>query len=375
MEIVSKAKATMHYGYNQIIKKIQSRAKESLSKRKNHNLHLTIQNIPTDKKALNQWALDNLNILDESIQTKEDMQDLLLILLGLIASTRTEHTPEESHLAAIRLYCKTNGLLQEFLSMLPEKKQMDYLPNLISSSFQKIDNNLLEESLCSLYSEGYSIWPERLKISTIKELSDLRYEFRTWNLIKEQEQTSVFNGRIQESDQQYIKASTNLDLSNRILSHVANDIKLKAVIDSYLGGKSKLRSASLWITRPSKVNKASSEAAQMFHYDLDTFKWLKVFIYLTDVNEESCANCALPGTHIPGTKNPKLTAKLYNRISDEDLVLFQKEKPKIFIGKAGSLIIGDTKAYHKGIPTKKGERILIQLFYSCTNFALSLGKV
>ena len=48
--------------------------------------------------------------------------------------------------------------------------------------------------------------------------------------------------------------------------------------------------------------KADSEAAQMFHFDLDRIKWLKFFIYLTDVKINSGPHVYVSGTHKPFSK-------------------------------------------------------------------------
>ena len=362
MNITNKNENSKPYGYRGMLSLIQKKAMHLLSQRSDNSSHLSIQNVPSGNKELNAWALNCLALLKDSLKTKEDINDLILILLGLIASEKVDHTPEVSQYAAIRMYCKTNGMMQELLSMLHRKVDEDSPVNLQSSNFRNVNNQEIVHSLCSLYNEGYAVWPEPLKNITIKELSDIQWMDTRWHLIQDEEQTTVFNGCIRDCQRPFIKASTNLDISNESISLIANDQKLKTVIDSYLGNKSTLQSANLWITRPSERNKASSEAAQMFHYDLDTFKWLKVFIYLSDVDKNSGAHCALPGTHIPGTKHPNLTAKLYSRIKDDELDYYHNEKPVIFSGKAGTIIIGDTKSYHKGLPTNKGERMLIQLF-------------
>jgi hypothetical protein len=104
---------------------------------------------------------------------------------------------------------------------------------------------------------------------------------------------------------------------------LVNDSKIKAVVDAYLDGPSDLRSVQLWVSNPGLPDFPSSEAAQQFHYDLDTLKWIKVFVYLSDVTMESGPHCALLGTHLPGSKNSALAARMYERISDEDIQLYQ----------------------------------------------------
>ena len=45
-------------------------------------------------------------------------------------------------------------------------------------------------------------------------------------------------------------------------------------------------------------NVPSSEAAQLYHYDLERVKWLKIFFYLTDVNDYNGSACIYKNTYI-----------------------------------------------------------------------------
>ena len=359
--------------YYRLLHSIRVKAKNLLSKDRSSIPSLSFQEIPSSNAGLNDWALNISSLLSKSICTEDDIKDLLLVLAGLISSSRNAFTPEVSQFSAIRLFCKTNGFLQEFLALHSTEPVSDYPCDLTSSSFEKILPSHLVSSLSLLMRDGYVIWPQSLSSSLVDQFTDFMSHDLSWHLVHDGDQSSKYRGVIGQCNSLFIKASTNLDLSHPLVSKFSHDSKLKSVIDSYLGGYSVLRSASLWITRPSSENFISTEAAQMYHYDLDTLKWIKVFLYLSDVTEESGPHCALPATHLPDSKHPTLLSRLYSRLSDNDIASYQRETPLSFTGPAGTIILGDTKAYHKGMPTLTGERILIQLFYSCSNFSLSFG--
>ncbi len=360
--------------YQKLLGLLQEQAKNYIHSTERNAFVQEIQEIPVSKNELNDWALRVTKILIEQLPSTTDISDVLLILVGLAASSRVGHTPEVSHLAFIRMYCKTNGIFQEIMAAFSAQSNPKMDTNIQRSMFKAVIRSDLVKALSNLNIDGYTVWPELLQERFINEFIAASCQQSQWSLISESDITSFFYGNIADCKHPYVKASKKLNLNDALLKQIAYDGKLKLVVDSYLGYSSILRSAQLWITRVSPTNAASSEAAQMYHYDLDTVKWLKVFIYLSDVDIDAGPHCALPGTHLPYTKHPTLLSKLYSRLNDEELFAVQSQEPRVFTGKTGTIIIGDTKAYHKGLPVKCGERVLVQLLYSCSNFSLSFGS-
>ena len=57
----------------------------------------------------------------------------------------------------------------------------------------------------------------------------------------------------------------------------------------------------------------------MFHFDLDRICWLKVFIYLTDTDEDSGPHEYVETSHQVGAKPQELLNEGYSRISEEKI--------------------------------------------------------
>jgi hypothetical protein len=122
-----------------------------------------------------------------------------------------------------------------------------------------------------------------------------------------------------------------------------------------------------WSTAYQK--EASEEAAQLFHFDLDRIKWLKVFFYINDVTPENGPHCYIEGSHKVNAKPVDILNRGYVRIPDADLAPHYKpEAFKTVCGEAGSMFIGDTKCWHKGTPLKKGHRLVLELEYASSLF-------
>jgi hypothetical protein len=107
------------------------------------------------------------------------------------------------------------------------------------------------------------------------------------------------------------------------------------------------------------------EAAQLFHFDLDRIKWLKFFIYLTDVDPLSGPHCFIPKTHLSGSHPTEFRKRGYTRIPDKEMEIFFPKKSWIeFTGEAGTIIAVDTRGYHKGKIPVNNHRLILQLEFS-----------
>jgi phytanoyl-CoA dioxygenase PhyH len=102
-------------------------------------------------------------------------------------------------------------------------------------------------------------------------------------------------------------------------------------------------------------------AAQLFHYDFNRLNFLKVLIYLTDVDEHNGPHCYVRGSH-----RDKPDALLHDRrMTDEEInAHYPAEQISQVTGPAGTVLIADTLGFHKGQRLDSGERLLFHLEYS-----------
>ena len=155
----------------------------------------------------------------------------------------------------------------------------------------------------------------------------------------------------------------DLKKSELIHSIISSDYIL-SVVRSYLRSNwLLLKSVNLWFSFPSQ--KASSESAQLFHYDQAALKWLKVFIFLSNVRPQNGPHCCVLGTHKPGSKPQQLLSRGYSRISDNDILNFFDEGQifELCVPRC-SIIFGDTNAFHKGRQLLSGYRCVLELDFA-----------
>jgi ectoine hydroxylase-related dioxygenase (phytanoyl-CoA dioxygenase family) len=120
------------------------------------------------------------------------------------------------------------------------------------------------------------------------------------------------------------------------------------------------------------IKGADKQAAQDFHYDMDRIKWLKFFIYLTDVDENNGPHCFIKGSHRSGNIPDSLLSIGYARLSDEDVAnYYSPDKYLYHKGTVGTIVAEDSRGLHKGHPLKYGERLVFQVQFSISEFGSS----
>lgn len=143
-----------------------------------------------------------------------------------------------------------------------------------------------------------------------------------------------------------------MDLSNPFLQFALEE-KVIAVANAYQKMYSKLHSIGLSETIPVKKGAAASQS-QQWHRDPGNKKFVKVFIYINDVDEGAGPFIYLKKSQ-PGGKWYKIFPQLNpyseksGRISDEDIRSHSNEEDIVHcIGKAGTVVFADTVGFHKG---------------------------
>ena len=156
-------------------------------------------------------------------------------------------------------------------------------------------------------------------------------------------------------------------LKNSLIRRMLLDKGLLQVAQEYLGAIPTIDIVTAWYSFPSSL--PSHEAAQLFHFDLDRIRWLKVFFLLTDQTIETGAHMYVPGTHRDGGIDKRLLAKGYVRLEDDEVSSFYpRDTWKPMEAPAGSILLEDTRGLHKGISLKTGHRLMMQFEYAQSLF-------
>jgi hypothetical protein len=157
-------------------------------------------------------------------------------------------------------------------------------------------------------------------------------------------------------------------LDNTDVQSLLSDPSILALAQEYLQCRPVADVLSMW-WQTNYGGQPDAQAAQFFHFDMDRIKWLKVFIYLTDVGSENGPHSFVRGSHRTGTIPPSLLLRGYARLTDQDVHENYPEGDCLeFSAPRGSIIVEDTRGLHKGANVRRGPRLLLQLQFSNSLF-------
>ena len=154
------------------------------------------------------------------------------------------------------------------------------------------------------------------------------------------------------------------------LKKLEKDPGILAIAAKFLGARAvHMGSEILWSFPVAGTYVQQREAAQVFHYDLDDYRFIKFFFYLTDVDMSSGPHAYIRGTH----KDKKLLHQLIGTrcadIDDEKIVeSYGAQNVVNLCGKAGFGFVENPLCFHRGtLPTEK-PRLILQIEYTINDY-------
>lgn len=145
-------------------------------------------------------------------------------------------------------------------------------------------------------------------------------------------------------------------VKSRLILDLVNDPGVLQVAQEFLGARPTISDVSMWW---SFGGRKQAKHAQLFHRDVDDWKFCKLFIYLTDVTADSG-----PHVYVKTSSNSPALRKP-GRYSDSQIEdQFGKGNVLQFIDTKGAAFMVDTYGFHKGLLPKTGNRLLLQAQYS-----------
>jgi hypothetical protein len=251
-------------------------------------------------------------------------------------------------------------------------------PNL---NIENIDSNLISKSVSSemiydsLNNDGYFQFPDVIENEIIEEIKE---GLRHCSFIKNPPTHQLYKIK-NEFDLKNIDTNTLWVFDNqRVLEIPAVqklllDKNILSAIEKYLGCQPIHVSCTTWWSKFNKLDQTSlNYGAQLYHQDKEFVKFVKVFVYLSDVDDSTGPHEYIAGSHKDYENHTPPNYKVTQRLTDEYLYsTYSKDRFKSFTGNAGTVIITDSNGFHKGKPLLKGYRQLLQfefassLYFNC----------
>jgi Phytanoyl-CoA dioxygenase (PhyH) len=143
---------------------------------------------------------------------------------------------------------------------------------------------------------------------------------------------------------------------------LATSWDIYSIVGDYLGVEPVLNLPESWFSFP--VSQISSQSAQNWHWDCDRIRWIKVFVYINDVNLSNGPHAFIRGSH----RNWRIDRKSSRFTEEEVREMYSAEDFQVFTAKKGTIIFEDTRGLHKGTPLIKDYRLILQLEFSVDTF-------
>lgn len=290
---------------------------------------------------------------------RTDRRWLLMFILGRFPWGRDLGTLFYRHYRHPNLFLKKNRQ--------PKVSNLDYTRSL----FPQLN---VELAVSSIEQTGYYLGL-KLPQNIVTELLDYAY---TANLCAEDFPEIEF--KYEDKEQiaverdfdiligKYIDAGTKCEALNKL----KNDPKLRAIAARYLRSNPVLVRCQMGWTFVGDERGYSQKGefgspTILFHYDLDDYRALKFFFYLTDVDSLSGSHRCVAGSH----HNRKLVHYLKRGQSDREIIDFYGEESIVNIcGPAGLGFAEDPFCFHRGSPPVTSPRLMIQLEFAFNDYGM-----
>lgn len=141
---------------------------------------------------------------------------------------------------------------------------------------------------------------------------------------------------------------------------IINSKEVLGLVESYLGCQATIAQITLRWTYAAGL---PSDRFQLFHRDPDDWRFLKLFLYLTDVDE-----LAGPHTLVIGSHRMRSTLRAQYWSDDDIAALFSKEQMASLVGSKGVAWLVDTFALHKGMNPVERHRLALIVQYSLLHY-------
>lgn len=143
---------------------------------------------------------------------------------------------------------------------------------------------------------------------------------------------------------------------------VQRDPLLLDIARHYLGGEAKLITTRTWWSFPTKSASEEdlSRASFKYHFDLDDWRMLKFFFYLSDVDSDAGPHIYVRGSHNRRRLKHQLTL-LVGHPAEEVLEYYGSENVVELTGKAGTGFVEDPFGFHMGTPAKTTPRLMMEV--------------
>ena len=144
------------------------------------------------------------------------------------------------------------------------------------------------------------------------------------------------------------------------LLRLANDPLILNAVSQALGARPTIATFQAWWTLgENNADGAQTHYDDIYHRDVDDWRFIKLFVYLTDTTRPRGAHCFIRKSHV----SPQLTRR--GAISDSEVAAaFPQDDVLTIEGDAGTVFLENTWGVHRQLLATEGRRLVFSVLYS-----------
>ena len=142
------------------------------------------------------------------------------------------------------------------------------------------------------------------------------------------------------------------------------------VVRGYLGAEPELLECNLVVGQAEDPVRTPVHSQRHFHFDFAGWQSLNLFVYLTDVAEDSGAHQVVIGTH----RGRQLRDAIRPWVPDGEIEARYPGRVRTIAGPAGTMFFENTEAFHRRLMLR-GRRVMINALYASHRSWSSAGRL
>ena len=304
-------------------------------------------------------------------------KDWITVLAALAVFAITGKTPLWTVQSLVRLFCasggRSNDLIAKLLAARHPPRPLAEPPSVLTP----LAAAQIDEASAALKERGYYLYDQHVPQPICDRLLQFALTQPATVRLRDGEsrdKVSTVYDPTRPLGVRYDFAEADL-INHPDVQALMADPAIVATAQAYLGAEPVVDVVAMW-WNTAFSDRPDAEAAQYFHFDLDRIKWVKFFIYLTDVTPESGPHYFIAKSHRTGGIPAALLAKGYARLTDEEVSTHFPPQDFIeFAAPCGTILAEDTRGLHKGQNVRTGHRLVLQIQFSNSLFGPPYPKV
>lgn len=306
-----------------------------------------------------------------SQSTRELVGDVTNVLSGIRQYKKEGETPQAAYLSMRRLFRNTNGRFNDVMGTVCKAFHPKRKVSLQQSLFQGVTLEEVRSIGRQLKADGCYQFERKLPAPLCDALLEFSLSQPGIDVTQDASQRvpKIFD-RSQPYTVRHQFDAAQLFQCNAV-QQLATDPYFFAIAQEYLGFHPVQDLISMWWSAPGD-EAHQSRAAQLYHYDMDRLKFVKFFVYLTEVDSSNGPHCYVRGSH---TRKPNELLR-DERISDDEIRdHYDASDLRELTGPTGTLLAVDTRGFHKGKPLVDKDRLIFQIQFADSLFGQNYPNI